>query len=213
MVYLTPIHPIGRTNRKGRNNALVAEPGDPGSFYAIGSPEGGHDAIHPELGTLDDFRRFVAACAQPRDGGRARLRGAMLARSSVDRRSIRNGSSAGPTARSTTPKIRRRNTRTSSTRISTASIGERLWLALRDVVLFWVEQGVRIFRVDNPHTKPLPFWEWLIREVQDRDPEVDLPGRSLYPPESHEGAGQARLHPILHLLHLAHRPRTSCRPI
>src|SRR5712671_5948970 len=63
VVYLTPIHPIGRTNRKGRNNALVAEPGDPGSFYAIGSREGGHDAIHPELGTLADFRRFVTACA------------------------------------------------------------------------------------------------------------------------------------------------------
>ena len=64
VLYLTPIHPIGHTNRKGRNNALRAEPGDPGSPYAIGSEEGGHDAIHPELGTLDDFRRLVAACAE-----------------------------------------------------------------------------------------------------------------------------------------------------
>ena len=78
VLYLTPIHPIGRTNRKGRNNAVTAAEGDPGSPYAIGSAEGGHDAVHPELGTLEDFREFVAAC-KARHGSRARLRGAMLA--------------------------------------------------------------------------------------------------------------------------------------
>ena len=80
-----------------------------------------------------------------------------------------------------------------------------LWRRLRDVVLFWVEQGVRIFRVDNPHTKPFPFWEWLIREVQSRDPGRDLPVGGLHPAEGDEGARQARLHPVLHLFHLAHR--------
>jgi starch synthase (maltosyl-transferring) len=171
VVYLTPIHPIGRTNRKGRNNALIAQPGDPGSFYAIGAKEGGHDAIHPELGTLADFRRFVAACA---DHGmevamdfavqcapdhpwiaehpqwfKRRPDGSIQYAENPPKKyeDIVNPDFYGPE-------------------------GERLWLALRDVVLFWVEQGVRIFRVDNPHTKPFPFWEWLIREIQAIHPDV-----------------------------------------
>jgi starch synthase (maltosyl-transferring) len=171
VVYLTPIHPIGRTNRKGRNNALVAEPGDPGSFYAIGSEEGGHDAIHPELGTLADFRRFIAACAghglevamdfavqcspdhpwiaEHPEWFKRRPDGSIQYAENPPKKyeDIVNPDFYGPD-------------------------GERLWLALRDVVLFWVEQGVRIFRVDNPHTKPFPFWEWLIREIQTIHPEV-----------------------------------------
>ncbi len=83
VLYFTPIHPIGITNRKGRNNALKAAPGDPGSFYAIGSAAGGHTAVHPELGTLDDFRALVEACKQHQIGNRARRRRAMLARSSL----------------------------------------------------------------------------------------------------------------------------------
>ena len=86
--------------------------------------------------------------------------------------SIRNGSTFGPTARSNTPRTRPRNTKTSSMSISTTPDREGLWAALRDIVLFWVGEGVRIFRVDNPHTKPLPFWEWLIREVKARCPEA-----------------------------------------
>jgi starch synthase (maltosyl-transferring) len=83
VVYLTPIHPIGRTNRKGRNNAVTAAEGDPGSPYAIGSAEGGHDALHPELGTLEDFRAFVAALQSAQHGSRARFRGAVFARPSL----------------------------------------------------------------------------------------------------------------------------------
>ena len=85
-----------------------------------------------------------------------------------------------------------------------------LWQALRDVVLFWVKQGVRIFRVDNPHTKPFPFWEWLIREVQARDPDVLFLSEAFSRPEDHEGARQARLLAILQLFHLAH-PQVELR--
>ena len=171
VLYLTPIHPIGRVNRKGRNNSLRAEAGDPGSPYAIGSTEGGHDAVHPELGTLDDFRRLVRSCAdlgmevaldfavqcspdhpwlaQHPEWFRRRPDGSIQYAENPPKKyeDIVNPDLYGPD-------------------------NERLWKALRDVVLFWVAQGVRIFRVDNPHTKPFPFWEWLIREVQSVDPEV-----------------------------------------
>ena len=171
VLYLTPIHPIGRVNRKGRNNALRCEAGDPGSPYAIGSAEGGHDAVHPELGTLDDFRRLVRACAdlglevaldfaiqcapdhpwlaQHPEWFKRRPDGSIQYAENPPKKyeDIVNPDLYGPD-------------------------NERLWKALRDVVLFWVAQGVRIFRVDNPHTKPFPFWEWLIREVQSIDPDV-----------------------------------------
>jgi starch synthase (maltosyl-transferring) len=171
VLYFTPIHPIGRTNRKGRNNSLRCEPGDPGSLYAIGSVEGGHDAVHPELGTLEDFRRLVRACsdlglevaldfavqcspdhpwlAQHPEWFRRRPDGSIQYAENPPKKyeDIVNPDLYGPDA-------------------------ERLWKALRDVVLFWVAQGVHIFRVDNPHTKPFPFWEWLIREVQSVDPDV-----------------------------------------
>jgi len=171
VVYLTPIHPIGRSNRKGRNNAPTAEPGDPGSPYAIGASEGGHDAVHPELGTLDDFRAFVAACraldmevaldfavqcspdhpwlSQHPDWFRRRPDGSMRYAENPPKKyeDIVN------------PDFECADVRA-------------LWRALRDVVLFWVDQDVRIFRVDNPHTKPFDFWEWLIHEVQARHPDV-----------------------------------------
>jgi starch synthase (maltosyl-transferring) len=171
VVYLTPIHPIGRTNRKGRNNALTAGAADPGSFYAIGAAEGGHDAIHPQLGTLADFRRFVAACAE--HGMEVALDFAVQC--SPDHPWITahpewfKRRSDGSIQYAENPPKKYEDI------VNPDFYGvdsEGLWLALRDVVLFWVAQGVRIFRVDNPHTKPLPFWEWLIREVQTKHPEV-----------------------------------------
>jgi starch synthase (maltosyl-transferring) len=171
VVYLTPIHPIGHTNRKGRNNALVAEPGDPGSFYAIGSAEGGHDAIHPELGSLADFRRFVAACAD--HGMEPALDFAVQC--SPDHPWIakhpewfRRRPDGSIQYAENPPKKYEDIVNPDFCGVDS----EHLWMALRDVVLFWVEQGVRIFRVDNPHTKPFPFWEWLIREVQSVHPDV-----------------------------------------
>jgi starch synthase (maltosyl-transferring) len=170
VLYLTPIHPIGRTNRKGRNNALKAQPGEPGSPYAIGSDEGGHDAVHPELGTLEDFRRLVAACAD--HGMEVALDFAVQC------------SPDHPWLAQHPEWFRRRpdgsiqyaeNPPKKYEDIVNPDFyanSDALWIALRDVVLFWVRQGVHIFRVDNPHTKPFPFWEWLIREVQTVDPDV-----------------------------------------
>jgi starch synthase (maltosyl-transferring) len=171
VLYLPPIHPIGHTNRKGRNNALRAEPGDPGSFYAIGSEAGGHDAIHRELGTLDDFRRLLAACAE--HGMEVALDFAVQC--SPDHPWLKEHPDwfkrrpDGSIRYAENPPKKYEDIVNPDFYCSTS---QQLWTALRDVVLFWVTQGVRIFRVDNPHTKPFAFWEWLIREVQSVDPNI-----------------------------------------
>lgn len=171
VIYFVPIHPIGRTHRKGPNNVVEAGPDDPGSPYAIGSAEGGHTAIHPELGTLADFRRFVEAAhdhgievaldfaiqcspdhpwiAEHPEWFRFRPDGSIKHAENPPKKyqDIVNVNFFGPHR-------------------------DALWRALRDVVLFWIDRGVKTFRVDNPHTKPFPFWEWLIRDVQTRHPDA-----------------------------------------
>jgi starch synthase (maltosyl-transferring) len=171
VLYLTPIHPIGRTNRKGRNNALTAAPADPGSAYAIGSPEGGHDAIHPELGTLADFRRLVRACAD--HGLEIALDFAIQC--SPDHPWLKQHPQWFTRRPDGSIKYAENPPKKYEDIVNPDFYGpdqEALWRALRDVVLFWLSQGVRIFRVDNPHTKPFPFWQWLIEEVQAVDPGV-----------------------------------------
>ena len=174
VVYLPPIHPIGTVNRKGPNNPRSRRQpraaDDVGSPWAIGSAEGGHDAIHPELGTIEDFDAFVA---------RARELGMEVALDFALQCAPDHPWVAGhpewfttrPTARSPTRRTRRRSTRTStrstSTTTPTASTPSRC-----GCVLCWIEHGVRIFRVDNPHTKPPNFWHWLIWQVKDRHPDV-----------------------------------------
>ena len=171
VLYLTPIHPIGAINRKGRNNALKAEPGDPGSFYAIGSADGGHDAVHPELGTLADFRRLVATCKK--HGLEIALDFAVQC--SPDHPWLSQHPDwfkyrpDGSIQYAENPPKKYEDIVNPDFYCAGS---EQLWTALRDVVLFWVTQGVRIFRVDNPHTKPFAFWEWLIREVKTVDPAV-----------------------------------------
>jgi starch synthase (maltosyl-transferring) len=171
VVYLTPIHPIGHTNRKGRNNAVTAAEGDPGSPYAIGAAEGGHDAVHPELGTLEDFRSFVSACKQ------LELEVALdfAVQCSPDhpwlqqhRQWFKRRPDGSMRYAENPPK---RYEDIVNPDFSSEDAGA-LWNALRDVVLFWIAQGVSIFRVDNPHTKPFRFWEWLIHEVQLRHPDI-----------------------------------------
>jgi starch synthase (maltosyl-transferring) len=171
VVYLTPIHPIGHTNRKGRNNAVTAVEGDPGSPYAIGAAEGGHDAVHPELGTLEDFRSFVSACKQ------LELEVALdfAVQCSPDHPWIeqhpqwfRRRPDGSMRYAENPPK---KYEDIVNPDFSSEDAGA-LWNALRDVVLFWIDQGVSIFRVDNPHTKPFRFWEWLIHEIQLRHPDV-----------------------------------------
>jgi starch synthase (maltosyl-transferring) len=171
VLYLTPIHPIGTTNRKGRNNALKAEPDDPGSPYAIGSAAGGHDAVHPQLGTLDDFRRLVAECAT--HGLEVALDFAIQC--SPDHPWL----TAHPEWFKHRPDGSIQYAENPPKKYEDivnpdfyCADSERLWAALRDIVLFWNKQGVRIFRVDNPHTKPFEFWEWLIKEVKAIDPGV-----------------------------------------
>ncbi|HEV2187958.1 MAG TPA: alpha-amylase family glycosyl hydrolase, partial [Stellaceae bacterium] len=172
VLYFPPIHPIGAKNRKGRDNAPRAEPGDPGSPYAIGGAAGGHDAIHPALGTLNDFRRLRAAAA--RYGIELALDFAVQC--SPDHPWLRQHPDwfdwrpDGSIRYAENPPKKYEDI--VNVDFYAGSAVPSLWLALRDVVLFWAGEGVRLFRVDNPHTKPLAFWEWLIGEVRARFPDA-----------------------------------------
>ena len=171
VVYLVPIHPIGRVNRKGRNNSPIAEPGDPGSPYAIGSAEGGHRAIHPELGTLADFRRFVAAAAAL--GLEVALDFAIQC--APDHPWVREHPEWFRFRPDGTIKYAENPPKKYQDIVNVDFYNPDrtgLWTELCDTVMFWIDEGVRIFRVDNPHTKPLPFWRWLIGEVKLRCPEA-----------------------------------------
>jgi len=171
VLYLPPIHPIGRTHRKGPNNSPLCQPGDPGSPWAIGAAEGGHTAIHPELGKLEDFRRLVQ---------QAKAHGIDIAidlafQCSPDHPYVsehpewfRHRPDGSIQYAENPPKkyedIFPLNFETNAR--------DALWQELKEVVFFWLDQGIQIFRVDNPHTKPLPFWEWLIGTVKRQYPDA-----------------------------------------
>lgn len=170
VVYLTPIHPIGATYRKGRNNSLTPAPTDPGSPYAIGSPDGGHDAIHPELGTFDDFDAFVA---------RARELGLDVAldlalQCSPDHPWVQDHPEwfttrvDGSIAYAENPPKKYQDIYP----LNFDNDPEGIYAEIRRVLQVWIDHGVTAFRVDNPHTKPLTFWERLIAEVNAAHPEV-----------------------------------------
>ncbi|CAM2143337.1 Alpha-1,4-glucan:maltose-1-phosphate maltosyltransferase [Pararobbsia alpina] len=172
VLYFPPIHPIGMANRKGKNNTLKALPGDVGSPYAIGSPDGGHTALHPELGTLDDFKALMEA---------AHAHGLELAidfaiQCSPDHPWLKEHPSWFAWRPDGTLRYAENPPKKYQDIVNPDFYAQdsvpALWLALRDIVQFWVDAGIRIFRVDNPHTKPLPFWEWMIDEIRSRDPEV-----------------------------------------
>ncbi|HWF57665.1 MAG TPA: maltotransferase domain-containing protein [Candidatus Dormibacteraeota bacterium] len=173
IVYLPPIHPIGITHRKGSNNSLTATPEDPGSPWAIGAGSGGHTAVHPDLGTLADFDAFLAA---------ARSAGLEVAldyalQCSPDHPWVTEHPDwfrhrpDGSIRYAENPPKRYQDifpiNFDTEDRVA-------LWDALRDVMDFWIARGVRIFRVDNPHTKPIAFWEWLIAHLHRDHPEVIL---------------------------------------
>jgi starch synthase (maltosyl-transferring) len=170
-IYLPPIHPIGRTARKGKNNSLKAEPDDVGSPWAIGAAEGGHKSIHPQLGTPEDFRHFVQA---------AESHGLEIAldiafQCSPDHPYVKEHPEWFLHRPDGTIKTAENPPKRYEDIVNFDWMGpsrDTLWPELESVVLHWVEQGVRIFRVDNPHTKPLQFWAWLIRRVQEVHPEV-----------------------------------------
>jgi starch synthase (maltosyl-transferring) len=171
VLYLPPIHPVGHSFRKGRNNSLTAGPDDPGSPWGIGAEEGGHAAIHPKLGTLEEFEHLVAA-ALKHD---LEIALDIAFQCSPDH----------PWVREHPEWFRRRPDGTIKYAENPPKKyqdiypldfecpdWQSLWQALLDVMLFWCEHGVRIFRVDNPHTKPFRFWEWLIGELQPRYPDA-----------------------------------------
>jgi starch synthase (maltosyl-transferring) len=171
VLYLPPIHPIGQVHRKGKNNATVATPDDPGSPWAIGSAAGGHTAIHPQLGTLDDFRSLLA---------KAQEYGIEIAldiafQCAPDHPYVREHPEwfrwrpDGTVQYAENPPKKYEDIYPFD---FDTEHWQALWEELKRVVCFWIEQGVRIFRVDNPHTKPLHFWEWLINEIQSAHPEV-----------------------------------------
>jgi starch synthase (maltosyl-transferring) len=172
VLYFPPIHPIGRINRKGKNNTLTPAPDDPGSPYAIGAAEGGHDAIHPELGTLADFHAMRDAAAK---------RGIELAldfavQCAPDHPWLQEHPEWFDWRPDGTIKYAENPPKKYEDIVNVdfyaAGATPALWHALRDVVQFWVDQGVKLIRVDNPHTKPLPFWQWMIADIRGRHPDV-----------------------------------------
>lgn len=171
VVYLPPIHPIGKTFRKGKNNSVSALSDDVGSPWAIGSEEGGHTSIHPQLGTQEDFKNFISSAK--RNGLEVALDIAFQC------------TPDHPYVKQHREWFRTRPDGTIQYAENPPKLYQdifpldfenpewhALWVELRDVVLYWMKQGVRIFRVDNPHTKPFLFWEWFIGEIRERDPEV-----------------------------------------
>jgi starch synthase (maltosyl-transferring) len=173
VLYLPPVHPIGRTFRKGRNNALEAAPGDPGSPWAIGADEGGHTAVEPGLGTLEDFDRFVAVA------NRLGLEVAIdiAFQTSPDHPWVRQHPEwfrhrpDGSIKYAENPPKKYQDIYPLDFE---SSDWRGLWDELLQVFLFWIGHGVRIFRVDNPHTKSFRFWEWCIRELRREHPDVIL---------------------------------------
>ena len=171
VVYLPPIHPIGETFRKGRNNTLHPEPHDVGSPWAIGGAAGGHDAVHPDLGTVEDFERFVQ---------RARALGLEIA---LDYALQCSPDHPWVAAHPDWFRIRADGTIAYAENPPKkyqdiypidfwSADRENLWNACRDVLLLWIARGVKTFRVDNPHTKPFAFWEWCIGEIKREHPDV-----------------------------------------
>jgi starch synthase (maltosyl-transferring) len=182
VLYLPPVHPIGRAFRKGPNNATEAGPDDPGSPWAIGAAEGGHTAVHPDLGTVDDVRDLAAACRQ--NGIELALD--LAFQCSPDHPWVTQHPEwfrhrpDGTIQYAENPPKKYQDIYPLD--FETADwLG--LWEALLDVVEHWMDQGVTVFRVDNPHTKPFAFWEWLIERVHRRDPDVIFLAEAFTRPE------------------------------
>jgi len=189
VLYLPPIHPIGETHRKGRNNSPKAEPGDVGSPWGIGSSAGGHTAVHPELGTLDDFESLVASA---RDLG-LEIAIDYALQCSPDHPWV----TEHPDWFFVRPDGSIRYAENPPKKYEDiyplnfwCKDREAMWNACRDVLLFWAARGVRTFRVDNPHTKPFSFWEWVLREVHTRHPDTVFLSESFTRPNRMRALGK-----------------------
>ena len=190
VIYFPPIHPIGRTNRKGANNAIAAKPGDPGVPWAIGGEAGGHKAVEPSLGTLKDFDWLQAE---------VRKRGMEIAldfaiNCSPDHPYVREHPewfykrADGSIKYAENPPKKYEDIYPLNFRCAN---WPELWAEMVSVVLFWAERGVRIFRVDNPHTKPVAFWEYLVAQVRDRYPDVLFLSEAFTKPKMMKALGKA----------------------
>lgn len=171
VLYLPPIHPIGHTHRKGRDNALVAEPTDPGSPWAIGNSTGGHVAVHAELGTLEEFDLLV------NDASKLGIAVALdlALQCSPDHPWLKEHPEWFAWREDGTVQYAENPPKRYEDIVNfnfDSAQWQELWSALLEVVRFWIDHGVRVFRVDNPHTKPLRFWDWLIAEVRTTNPDV-----------------------------------------
>jgi starch synthase (maltosyl-transferring) len=171
VLYLPPIHPVGYVNRKGKNNNVMAEPGEPGSPWAIGSKEGGHKAVHPELGSLEDYKRLIAEAKKVNIDIALDL----AFQCAPDHPYVKEHPEwfrqrpDGTIQYAENPPKKYQDIYPFN--FETAQ-WKALWEELRSVIFFWIETGVKIFRVDNPHTKPIPFWQWVIAEVNSKYADV-----------------------------------------
>ncbi|MEM6841361.1 MAG: alpha-1,4-glucan--maltose-1-phosphate maltosyltransferase [Bacteroidota bacterium] len=171
VVYLPPIHPIGKKHRKGLNNALTANPGDPGSCWAIGSDEGGHKSIHPELGTLKDFQDFIWKA------GEYDIEVAMdiAFQCAPDHPYVEahpqwfKWRPDGTVQYAENPPKKYQDILPLNFETED---WQNLWQELKSVITYWIDKGIKIFRVDNPHTKSFKFWEWCIKDIRTKNPEI-----------------------------------------
>lgn len=192
VVYLPPVHPIGTAFRKGKNNTLIPAPGDPGSPWAIGSPEGGHDAIHPDLGDWDAFDRFVARANEL--GMEVALDFALQA--SPDHPWVTEHPEwfttrlDGTIAYAENPPKKYQDIYP----INFDNDPEGIYPEVLRILKLWMSHGVRIFRVDNPHTKPVEFWAWLMRQVRETDPDVIFLAEAFTKPEMMHALGKVGYH-------------------
>jgi starch synthase (maltosyl-transferring) len=171
VIYFPPVHPIGSTNKKGKDNTITAGPEDPGSPWAIGSHEGGHKAVHPALGSMVDFERFVKLAGEKKIDVAIDL----AFQCSPDHPYVKDHPEWFRWRPDGTIQYAENPPKKYEDIVPfdfETEDWENLWQELKSVVLFWIEKGVGIFRVDNPHTKPFAFWQWLIREVKKDYPDV-----------------------------------------
>ena len=171
VIYFPPVHPIGVTNRKGKNNSTVSKPEDPGSPWAVGSKEGGHKSIHPQLGTMSDFQDLVK---KARDLG-IEIALDIAYQCSPDHPYVKEHPEWFHWRPDGTIQYAENPPKKYEDVLPINFENENwkeLWEELKSIIVFWMDKGVRIFRIDNPHTKPFPFWEWLIKEIKKDHPEI-----------------------------------------
>jgi starch synthase (maltosyl-transferring) len=189
VLYLPPVHPIGATNRKGKNNSLDVSPSDVGSPWAIGSPEGGHTAVHPNLGSEEDLLRFISKAKEHS----LEIALDLAFQCSPDHPYVREHPAWFRWRADGTVQFAENPPKKYEDIIPFNFETENwkaLWEELKGVVLYWIEKGVRIFRVDNPHTKPFAFWEWLISEIRRDFPDVIFLAEAFTRPKVVYGLGK-----------------------